>query len=471
MATIGASPRILFDNSETNSNITLPSVITQDVNFRQALLEPIISPREGHGGNPIQELFANKVCIGIRYNQTESGTIPLENDFRQIGIIKNPLFDNVTIFHDELSKIGSFSINEELVQFRQIKINGTFTINSNTNIIEKLDQGKLFGQATILNGGLGYDGSANNQLVFNNSGTGGSGAVGTFTNNANGTIISTTISNTGIGYITAPTVSINPTAAVGGSFGQVTVSLASGDKPLLKDSFSVNENVLITSSNNSFISKIDSIPEDYRILLNSSSTFTSNNVTLSKIESTAKGTILSLSGGRLTLSNVSNIFEDEARILGLSSSAISIIKSSNSSFNAVTLNDKSDKSFITPVQLTRLEGNFTSGSLPFIEDETIVQESNIVELQPSGKLHHSEINAGTDDDILYITGTRGIFDFNSLNSKSVKGLSSLATFDNINNKYTGDFVKDSGQILYYENVDPIRRSGNKSEVIKITIAL
>ena len=67
---------------------------------------------------------------------------------------------------------------------------------------------------------------------------------------------------------------------------------------------------------------------------------------------------------------------------------------------------------------------------------------------------------------MYITGTRGIFDLNSLNSKAVKGLSSLATFDNINNKYTGDFVKDSGQILYYENVDPIRRSGNKSEVIK-----
>jgi hypothetical protein len=32
-----------------------------------------------------------------------------------------------------------------------------------------------------------------------------------------------------------------------------------------------------------------------------------------------------------------------------------------------------------------------------------------------------------------------------------------------------DFVKDSGTVLYYENIDAITRAGNKSEIIKIIL--
>lgn len=470
-ATIGNSPKILFDNSGTNSNITFPSVITQDSSYIPAVLEPIISPIKGHGNNPIEELFANKIGIGIKINQTESGTIPIENDFKQIGIIKNPLFDNVSIFHDTSKALGSFSIGEELVQFNNIKLNGTFTSNTANNIIEKISQGKLSSQISIINAGTGYDTTSNNQLVFNNSGTGGSGATGTFTVNANGAITSATVSNTGSGYITSPSISINPTAAATGSLGQLSIALANPESPLLKDSFIVGENILVSSISNNFISTVNTIPENYRIELTNNVPFTSNSISLSKLKITAKGIISSLSSGRIVLTNVSGKFTDNSKIIGMGSSAVSEIKASNSTFNAVTLNDKSSLSFNTPVQLTRLEGNFTSGSATFIEDEVVLQESNIIENQPKGILHHVEINEGTDDDIIFLTNTTGNFDTTSIPSKLVKGNTSLATFDNINNKYRGDFVKDSGQILYYESIDPIKRSGNKSEVIKITIAL
>ena len=39
---------------------------------------------------------------------------------------------------------------------------------------------------------------------------------------------------------------------------------------------------------------------------------------------------------------------------------------------------------------------------------------------------------------------------------------------NIVNKYI-NFVKDSGEVLYYENLNPITRKDNKSEIIKIIL--
>ena len=71
--------------------IQLPSVIRLDPNFTEADLLPIISPQNGHGANPYEELFATRVCVSSRFANTEGGLLSTNNDFRQVGIIKNPL--------------------------------------------------------------------------------------------------------------------------------------------------------------------------------------------------------------------------------------------------------------------------------------------------------------------------------------------------------------------------------------------
>ena len=52
---------------------------------------PIISPYNGHGSNAVAELGAAKLMVVVEYNQTENGILTVNNDFRQFGILKNPL--------------------------------------------------------------------------------------------------------------------------------------------------------------------------------------------------------------------------------------------------------------------------------------------------------------------------------------------------------------------------------------------
>ena len=51
----------------------------------------IISPKNGHGADPVEELGGNYVIANSRLEYAEgSGDFPTDNDFRQIGLIVNP---------------------------------------------------------------------------------------------------------------------------------------------------------------------------------------------------------------------------------------------------------------------------------------------------------------------------------------------------------------------------------------------
>jgi hypothetical protein len=66
---------------------------------------------------------------------------------------------------------------------------------------------------------------------------------------------------------------------------------------------------------------------------------------------------------------------------------------------------------------------------------------------------------------MYISNKFGTFNLNT----DVVGNTSSVILENLNNKYPGDFVVGSGQVLYIENLDPITRASNKSEIIKIIL--
>jgi len=445
--------------------IDLPASIQNAPGFVAATLQPIISPPGGHGSNPLKELGARRVCISTKFNNSEAGTIPVQNDFRQVGIIKNPLYTNVDIIlRAANTSSGSFNIGETVHQFKQYKLLGNVSVTTSSNTIKKTEQGRISPTAIIVNAGTGYD---NTDVVsVNNTGTGGSGLAANISTNGSGVITTVNVTNLGNNYITVPTLSI--TSPGGGSNGQLAVVLANPQTPTFKDSFRVGDYVLVTKGSNNYLTTVSNIPYDYQITASTNSTFIADNCEISALVLQASGEVTSISGSQITLSNVSGVFTEESKVIGLTSGVTSIIESTavTTPQAAIQVNDKAAGSFSTAVQLTRLIGNFPGGpGGSFLEDEVVQQNSLISFAQPRGAFHHINIVGGTDNDEMFISNKFGIYNLN----RDVVGVTSGARLQNLSNKYPGDFVVDSGEVIYIENIDPITRSGNKSEIVKIIL--
>lgn len=126
----GASARCTVDSGSGNSVSTV-EIITKGSGYsyatltvrantsgvsNTATLRPIVSPPGGHGANAALELGAVAVGIGITFANTESGLIPTENDFRTIGVLKDPLFANVQLSLNAASISGTFTVGGTLTQ-------------------------------------------------------------------------------------------------------------------------------------------------------------------------------------------------------------------------------------------------------------------------------------------------------------------------------------------------------------------
>lgn len=81
---------ILLGNGNLFSNTGLSTAVTTTAGWKGAL-EVIISPLGGHGKDHEAELNAKRVMTNIRLTYSEgSGDFPVDNDFRRIGILKDP---------------------------------------------------------------------------------------------------------------------------------------------------------------------------------------------------------------------------------------------------------------------------------------------------------------------------------------------------------------------------------------------
>lgn len=79
-----------------------------------AVLTVIKGPKHGHGFNPEYELGGRALGMSVTFANTETGTIPTSNDYRSVGIIKDPLFSVVTLTVG--SPTGGFTIGETITQ-------------------------------------------------------------------------------------------------------------------------------------------------------------------------------------------------------------------------------------------------------------------------------------------------------------------------------------------------------------------
>jgi len=329
--------------------IDMPASVANSAGFTAATLQPIVSPPGGHGSDPLTELGARRVCISTKFTNSEGSTIPTENDFRQVGILKNPLYTNVDLILRSANTVGgNFNIGETVYQFKQYKLHGNVSVTASNTTIKKTNQGRISSTITIT-----------------------------------------------------------------------------------KDDCEISALVL-----------------------------------------QASGKVTSVSAGQVTLSNVAGVFSEESKIIGLTSGVTSIIEATANLTPpavAIQVNDKPAGAFNTAVQLSRLVGNFPSGGTSFIADEVIEQESLISFAMPRGSFHSITLGGGVDDDTMFISNKFGIYNLDEAGVRNIVGVTSGATLENLSNKYPGDFVVGSGQVLYIENLDPITRSNNKSEIIKIIL--
>lgn len=87
---------VVFGGVVTEVNVTAAGsgytfydiVISGDGTGAEARL--INSPGLGHGANPLVELGAHFIMLAVEFAQDETGTLPTSNDFRKVGILKDP---------------------------------------------------------------------------------------------------------------------------------------------------------------------------------------------------------------------------------------------------------------------------------------------------------------------------------------------------------------------------------------------
>ena len=127
------------------SNYTYATVAISGGGGSNATARTIVSPKNGHGSNVYSELGARYVMINSRLNYAEgAGDFPVINDYRRIGIVKNPVSNTSSTIATEttlnstytilLSNItGTFTIDENIYG-NNTNANG-FVVSANANVI------------------------------------------------------------------------------------------------------------------------------------------------------------------------------------------------------------------------------------------------------------------------------------------------------------------------------------------------
>jgi hypothetical protein len=96
--------------SYSTANVTITANSTYGYG---ATARAIISPVGGHGSDPVDELYGVAVMMNMKTSGAESNTFPTNNDFRTIGVVRDPLLAN-----------GSYANTPLVDQTTNVLVNG-----------------------------------------------------------------------------------------------------------------------------------------------------------------------------------------------------------------------------------------------------------------------------------------------------------------------------------------------------------
>jgi len=141
----GAKARALVNTAASNS-IYRVEIIERGSNYsfgtatvvgntggvsNAASLSVIVGPRGGHGADAEYELGGRYLGFSVSLANSESNTIPTINDFRTIGLLKDPLFANVEF---TLSSVVGIYQDEEVVTQANTNATGVVTFASGSTL-------------------------------------------------------------------------------------------------------------------------------------------------------------------------------------------------------------------------------------------------------------------------------------------------------------------------------------------------
>jgi len=106
-----------------------------------ATVRPILPPTGGHGFDQGNELYCSTVTVSAKFNDSEGNTVPSTNQFRQIGLVLNPKFNNATINYD--TQRGAFSLGETVYNFYPKRVQNHVNIDSG-NTTANAEYGGIF---------------------------------------------------------------------------------------------------------------------------------------------------------------------------------------------------------------------------------------------------------------------------------------------------------------------------------------
>ena len=119
---------ILVTNKGLNYTTASISITANGSHGTGANAEVVVGPVGGHGFNAIEELAGNRVMVDSRITGNESGFFTTDNEFRQVGLVRDPLQSaNANAFYtsdlsDQSTKItvrevaGTFQADEVVFQ-------------------------------------------------------------------------------------------------------------------------------------------------------------------------------------------------------------------------------------------------------------------------------------------------------------------------------------------------------------------
>ena len=200
-----------------SANAYASPVVRTSNTVNDSVLRPIIGPRGGHGYDVEGELYTNHLGISVKFSNTENDTISTDNDFRTVGVIKDPRFYNVKLNYNALKGTG-FTDTEEVVQLDLKRLGGSVGVSSTSK--------NIVGLGTLTTVGINSAGNT----TFSNSDiiTISNVAVNAICNivsNSTGYIASISVVSAGFGFSDTQSPVISVANASGGNVRYVNSNI------------------------------------------------------------------------------------------------------------------------------------------------------------------------------------------------------------------------------------------------------
>lgn len=237
-----------------------------------------------------------------------------------------------------------------------------------------------------------------------------------------------------------------------------------GNSTFFSGSLSNNDIILISDGDNNHIANVVTIASNSSLTLSTTPGFTNTGCTIEVIKSRELfGSLIANSYGIINVTDVNPLSVlSTTKLYGEESFATSTVSNTVAQPFIIRPLGRPANNFYTFSQLKLFTGELLTG--PFEEDEVITQTSAITFAQPVARYHSG------NSTYMYVTNANNIFQTNTSPDSDgiITGSQSEAQFTVVN-KYPGELVDDSGQVMYIENLSEIKRAASQTESIKLII--